>query len=125
MRLGDFKLIEWYEDMNVELFNLKDDIGEHHDLAKENPAKAAELLKLLRDWRKRVTCKCQHRIRNTFPRPIKPTARKKVYGTTKPATMKLLSSNLFSATIAVTAAGSREASYVNSSKVLLLQIGAN
>jgi len=54
VRLGDFKLIEWYEDMNVELYNLKDDPGEHHDLARENPAKATELTKLLHDWRQAV-----------------------------------------------------------------------
>jgi len=54
VRLGDFKLIEWYEDMHVELYDLKSDLGEQHDLAKENPAKAAELTKLLHDWRTQV-----------------------------------------------------------------------
>ena len=54
VRLGDFKLIEWYEDMGVELFNLKDDLGEQRDLAKANPTKAAELTKLLHDWRRQV-----------------------------------------------------------------------
>ena len=54
VRLGDFKLIEWYEDMHVELYNLKDDLGKQRDLAKTNPAKAAELTKLLHDWRQRV-----------------------------------------------------------------------
>jgi len=54
VRLGDFKLIEWYEDMNIELFNLKADIGEQRDLANENPAKAAELKKLLHAWRQQV-----------------------------------------------------------------------
>ena len=54
VRVGDFKLIEWYEDMRVELYDLKHDLGEQHDLAKENPAQAAELTKLLHDWRKQV-----------------------------------------------------------------------
>jgi arylsulfatase A-like enzyme len=54
VRLGDFKLVEWYEDMGVSLFNLKDDLGEQHDLAKENPGKAAELEKLLHEWRQQV-----------------------------------------------------------------------
>lgn len=54
VRLGDFKLVEWYEDMGVSLFNLKDDLGEQHDLAKENPRKAAELEKLLHEWRQQV-----------------------------------------------------------------------
>jgi hypothetical protein len=52
--LGDYKLIEWYEDMNVELFNLHDDISERHDLSGELAGKAAELKKLLHDWRKSV-----------------------------------------------------------------------
>lgn len=51
VRLGDFKLIEWYEDMRVELYNLKDDIGERNNLAAAIPAKADELRKLLHDWR--------------------------------------------------------------------------
>lgn len=54
VRLGDYKLIEWYEDMRVELYNLKDDAGEHHDLTGENPSKARELVKLLHDWRRQV-----------------------------------------------------------------------
>jgi len=54
VRLGDFKLIEWYEDMRVELYNLQNDPGEQHDLARENPAKAAALTQLLHDWREQV-----------------------------------------------------------------------
>jgi arylsulfatase A-like enzyme len=51
VRAGDYKLIEFYEDSRIELYNLRDDIGEQHDLAAEMPAKAAELRKMLRDWR--------------------------------------------------------------------------
>ena len=40
VRAGDWKLIEFYEDMRVELYNLKDDLGDTHDLAQTNPAKA-------------------------------------------------------------------------------------
>ena len=54
VRLGDFKLIEWYEDMSVELFNLKNDLGEQNNLAKENSGKADELRKLLHNWRGRM-----------------------------------------------------------------------
>lgn len=54
VRSGDWKLIEWYEDMRVELYDLKNDIGEQHDLTREEPAKAAELKLLLNDWRKQV-----------------------------------------------------------------------
>ena len=51
VRMGDFKLIEWYEDMTTELFNLRNDLGEQHDLAKANPAKAAEMVTQLHAWR--------------------------------------------------------------------------
>jgi arylsulfatase A-like enzyme len=54
VRLGDFKLIEWFEDMRVELFNLQDDVGEHHNLAAQMPEKTAELRRQLHDWRQSV-----------------------------------------------------------------------
>lgn len=54
VRVGDFKLIEWYEDMSIELYDLKNDLGERHNLAKGNSAKAAELTQLLHDWRAQV-----------------------------------------------------------------------
>jgi len=54
VRLGDFKLIEWYEDMRAELYNLRDDIGERTDLAAKMPEKTEELQKLLHAWRDEV-----------------------------------------------------------------------
>ena len=60
IRQGDYKLIEWFEEKAqglerpVSLFNLKDDIGEEHDLAEERPEKAAELLEKLRAWQEAV-----------------------------------------------------------------------
>jgi len=54
VRLGDFKLIEWYEDKRVELYDLQNDLGEKHNLATEKPEEAAALLAQLHDWRKSV-----------------------------------------------------------------------
>ena len=54
VRVGDFKLVEWFEDMRVELFNLRDDLGEKHDLASQMPEKTAALRKLLHDWRQGI-----------------------------------------------------------------------
>ncbi|MHC4216791.1 MAG: sulfatase-like hydrolase/transferase [Planctomycetota bacterium] len=54
IRSGDYKLIEFFEDNRIELYNLKDDIGEQNNLAEKIPAKARELHDLLRDWRKSV-----------------------------------------------------------------------
>jgi arylsulfatase A-like enzyme len=54
VRSGDYKLIEFYEDNRVELYNLKNDISEKSDLAKSQPEKAEELKQLLHQWRKDV-----------------------------------------------------------------------
>ena len=54
VRCGDWKLIEWYRDKRIELFNLAADIGETKDLVESNPAKAAELHAMLKAWRKDV-----------------------------------------------------------------------
>ena len=54
IRKGDFKLIEFYEDGFVELYNLREDIGERKNLARALPDKAAELRRDLDTWRKSV-----------------------------------------------------------------------
>ena len=55
IRLGDYKLLEYFENNTVQLFNLKEDPGEHNDLAKAQPKKAAELRKRLQAWRVAVS----------------------------------------------------------------------
>jgi arylsulfatase A-like enzyme len=55
VRQGDFKLIEFFEDGRLELFNLKDDPGEKRNLAAQKPATAWKLYRTLADWRKRVS----------------------------------------------------------------------
>ncbi len=54
IRLGDWKLLEFYEDSKIELYNLKDDPGETKDLSEINPEKKEELYILLDNWRKAV-----------------------------------------------------------------------
>jgi arylsulfatase A len=54
VRSGDWKLIEFYEDMRVELFNLKDDLGEAKSLAAAQRGKADELRAMLHRWRQSV-----------------------------------------------------------------------
>lgn len=51
---GDWKLMEFLEDGRLELYNLKDDIGETKNLAKEMPDKAKELHERLLAWRAEV-----------------------------------------------------------------------
>jgi uncharacterized sulfatase len=62
IRQGDYKLIEWFEKSidgigtpgALELFNLKKDLGEQHNLANLMPQRAAELYNKLKSWRKEV-----------------------------------------------------------------------
>ena len=57
VRYKNFKLIEYYENGTVQLFDLDKDIGELHDLAKEHPAKVNELRNMLHRWRESVGAK--------------------------------------------------------------------
>ena len=54
VRLGNYKLIEWYNADHVELYDLSMDIGEQNNLAEAMPEKTQELRVLLRDWRKEI-----------------------------------------------------------------------
>lgn len=54
VRVGPWKLIEFYEDMHSELYNLEEDLGEQHDLAAEMPGKTNELRQRLHTWREEV-----------------------------------------------------------------------
>jgi arylsulfatase A len=52
IRRGDLKLIYFFEDQRVELYDLKKDIGEKNDLASAQPAQVASLRKRLLAWLK-------------------------------------------------------------------------
>ena len=54
VRQGWYKLIEFYEDGRLELFDLKEDPGEHRNLASQLPAKAKELQMILSKWRQSI-----------------------------------------------------------------------
>jgi arylsulfatase A-like enzyme len=54
VRLGDWKLIEFYEDGQLELFHLGDDPGERRNLVRRQASKAKRLHEILSDWRRSV-----------------------------------------------------------------------
>jgi arylsulfatase A-like enzyme len=54
IRLGDYRLVEFFEDGHTELYNLRADIGETKDLAKEEPGLAKNLHAKLVAWRQAV-----------------------------------------------------------------------
>ena len=51
IREGDYKLIEFYEQNRIELYNIAKDPSEQHDISKENKQKVASLLKKLHQWK--------------------------------------------------------------------------
>ena len=57
VREGEWKLIEWHEDGGVELYNLRDDIGEKKNLAEKYPEVKQRLYEMLKRWRKSVDAK--------------------------------------------------------------------
>jgi arylsulfatase A-like enzyme len=54
IRAEDFRLVQYYEDGKIELYNLRDDIGETNDLSESLPDKARELTARLDTWRRSV-----------------------------------------------------------------------
>ena len=54
IRSGDFKLVEFFNDMHVELYNIREDIGETRDLVTARPELVAQLRTRLHAWRTEV-----------------------------------------------------------------------
>ncbi|CAN5337640.1 sulfatase [soil metagenome] len=71
IRMGDWKLVEHYEDGALALFNLHDDIGERHDLAMADPARVATLRTRLHAWYRETGAKFL-RARPDGPTPWSP-----------------------------------------------------
>src|SRR5436190_674683 len=54
IRDGDWKLIEFLEENTVELYDLKDDVGERTNLAAQNPERVKMLQAKLDAWRSKT-----------------------------------------------------------------------
>jgi arylsulfatase A-like enzyme len=54
IRVGDYKLLEFFEDGHLELYNLRDDLSQKNDLAKSQPEKTKELHDKLVAWRESI-----------------------------------------------------------------------
>lgn len=57
VRKGDHKLVYYYETGQSHLYNLKDDIGEQHDLSEEKQELSEELEGMLKQWLVEVNAK--------------------------------------------------------------------
>lgn len=51
---GDYKLLSWFDDDSVELYDLSKDPGETSDLSAQRPELSARLNKKLKNWLKNV-----------------------------------------------------------------------
>lgn len=61
LRAGDYKLIEFFEDGRLELYNLREDPGETTNLAAAQPERAQRLHALLVAWRQSVEARLPER----------------------------------------------------------------
>lgn len=70
IRLGNYKLLEYYENGTVQLFDLEKDIGEQHDLADAQPDVRERLTKMLHAWRDEVDAQMPYpKTANSKPAP--------------------------------------------------------
>ena len=69
IRDGDWSLIEFFVDNHLELYNLKDDLGEERALAAESPGRVKKLRERLHAWQKEVVRVSRRRIRVFKPAP--------------------------------------------------------
>ena len=54
VRAGDYKLIEFFEDGKIELYNLREDVSEEHNLVNDEPQMAKDLKAMLDDWKEEI-----------------------------------------------------------------------
>ena len=85
IEVGDWKLMEFFEDGRLELYNLHDDIGESKNLAKENPGKTKELHAKMLAWREAIHAPMPTKNDGKKSAVDAPDAPKKGKGKRKPA----------------------------------------
>ena len=54
IRLGDWKLHQYFEDNEIELFNLKTDPGERNNVIESHPKEVEKMMGLLEEWRNNI-----------------------------------------------------------------------
>jgi arylsulfatase A-like enzyme len=57
VRSGDWKLIEFFEDNHVELYNLREDVSEENDVSADQPDLVKRLRTMLHEWLEKVDAK--------------------------------------------------------------------
>ena len=75
IEVGDWKLMEFFEDGRLELYNLRDDVGEKTNLAQKMPEKAKELHDKMVAWRTEIKAPMPTPNKGDAPPPT-PNAKK-------------------------------------------------
>jgi len=76
IRRGQWKLIEYFEDGHLELYNLADDMGEKNNLARSRVQIADQLHAQLTQWRKSVNAPVPTKRNPQFDPTFKPRSRR-------------------------------------------------
>lgn len=74
---GDWKLMEFFEDQRIELYDLRADVGESKNLAESNPEKVRELREQMQAWRAAVGAKMPTKSTPAQNPPNRPKSKKK------------------------------------------------
>jgi hypothetical protein len=72
IRMGDWKLVERYEDGRIHLYNLKDDIGEQTDVKDKHPDKVNAMRAKLHAWYKETDAKFLQQKKGQKEEPWRP-----------------------------------------------------
>lgn len=81
MRLGNWKLHEYFEDGRLELYDLSTDVGERTNVAAETPEKAAELHGMMKKWRSDLNCPVPTKQNPKYREPSAPPEKQKARAT--------------------------------------------
>jgi arylsulfatase A len=85
IRRGDHRLVEFYDDHRVELYNLREDVGERHNLAASQPELAKSMQDELHAWLRRVDAQMPTPNPNYDPTRPEHTPKKPATGATRAA----------------------------------------
>lgn len=77
IRVGNYKLIEFFEDGRLELYDLAKDIGEQNNVAAKFPDKTRELHGMLKAWRKKLKAPVPTQKNPAYDPSFKPKQRKR------------------------------------------------
>lgn len=78
VRQGDWKLIEYFEDSALELYNLKKDPGEKENLISQMPQRTQELHAVLSSWRRSLQAPVPTQLNPKYNPGLNPDPRKRI-----------------------------------------------